>query len=75
MTVVRINRALYLIDPDVIMPLTSAARLHPTGARRFTIVEGDDYGHYGEEVSFAVDSRGRSTAMRYGPHPLRRADI
>jgi CubicO group peptidase (beta-lactamase class C family) len=75
MTVARINRALYLFDPEMIMPLASAARLHPTGARRFTIVEGDDYGHFGEEVSFAVDSSGRSTAMRYGPHTLLRADV
>lgn len=75
MTVVRINRALYLFDPETIMPLASAARLHPTGARRFTIVEGDDYGHFGEEVSFALDSRGHSTAMRYGPHTLHRADV
>jgi CubicO group peptidase (beta-lactamase class C family) len=75
MTVARINRALYLFDPETVMPLASAARLHPTGARRFTIVEGDDYGHFGEEVSFAVDSRGRATAMRYGPHTLHRADV
>jgi CubicO group peptidase (beta-lactamase class C family) len=75
MTVVRINRALYLFDSEMIMPLASAARLHPTGARRFTIVEGDDYGHFGEEVSFALDSRGHSTAMRYGPHTLQRADV
>jgi D-alanyl-D-alanine carboxypeptidase len=75
MTIARINRALYLFDPEMIMPLASAARLHPTGARRFTIIEGDDYGYFGEEVSFAVDSRGHSTSMRYGPHTLHRADI
>jgi hypothetical protein len=57
------------------MPLAAAARLRPDGPRRFTIVEGDDYGHFGEEVSFAVDATGRSTAMRYGPHTLRRADV
>jgi CubicO group peptidase (beta-lactamase class C family) len=74
-TIARINRSLYLIDPEMTMPLASAARLQPDGARRFTIVEGDDYGHFGEEVSFAVDAAGRSTSMRYGPHTLRRADI
>jgi D-alanyl-D-alanine carboxypeptidase len=74
-TIVRINRSLYLIDPEMTMPLASAARLLPEGARRFTIVEGDDYGHFGEEVSFDVDSAGRSTAMRYGPHTLRRSDV
>jgi D-alanyl-D-alanine carboxypeptidase len=75
MLVVRINRALYLLDPDAMMPLASAARLRPDGARRFTIVEGDDYGHFGEEVSFTVSAAGRSTAMKYGPHTLRRADV
>jgi len=74
-TIVRINRSLYLIDPEMTMPLAAAARLRPDGARRFTIVEGDDYGHFGEEVSFAVDAAGHSTAMRYGPHTLRRADV
>jgi D-alanyl-D-alanine carboxypeptidase len=75
MTVVRINRSLYLVDPEMTMPLVSAARLSPDGVRRFTIVEGDDYGHLGEEVSFAVDAAGRSVAMRYGPHTLHRADV
>jgi D-alanyl-D-alanine carboxypeptidase len=75
MTIVRINRALDLFDAELMMPLASAARLHPTGARRFTIVEGDDYGHFGEEVSFALDSSGHATAMRYGPHTLHRADV
>jgi D-alanyl-D-alanine carboxypeptidase len=74
-TIVRINRSLYMIDPEMVMPLAAAARLHPDGARRFTIVEGDDYGHFGEEVSFGVDSAGRSISMRYGPHSLRRADV
>jgi D-alanyl-D-alanine carboxypeptidase len=75
MTIVRINRSLYLLDPSMMMPLAAAARLRPDGARRFTIVEGDDYGHFGEEVSFTLDAAGRSTAMRYGPHALRRADV
>ena len=75
LTVVRINRSLYLFDPEVTMPLAAAARLRPESARRFTIVEGDDYGHFGEEVSFAMDATGRSTAMRYGPHLLHRADV
>jgi D-alanyl-D-alanine carboxypeptidase len=75
MTIVRINRSLYLLDPSMMMPLAAAARLRPDGARRFTIVEGDDYGHFGEEVSFTLDASGRSTAMRYGPHALRRADL
>lgn len=75
MTIVRINRSLYLLDPSMMMPLAAAARLRPDGARRFTIVEGDDYGHFGEEVSFTMDAAGRSTAMRYGPHALRRADV
>jgi len=74
-TVVRINRALYLVDPLEIVPLATAARLRPDGARRFTIVEGDDYGHFGEEVSFSVNTAGRCTALRYGPHTLRRTDI
>ena len=74
-TIARINRSLYIIDPEMTMPLASAARLRPDGARRFTIVEGDDYGHFGEEVSFAVGAAGRSTALRYGPHTLRRADV
>ena len=71
----RINRALYLVDPTDAAPLASAARLRPDGARRFTIVEGDDYGHYGEEVSFSVNTAGRTTSLKYGPHTLRRADI
>jgi CubicO group peptidase (beta-lactamase class C family) len=75
MTIARINRSLYFFDPEMVMPMASAARLRPDGARRFTIVEGDDYGHFGEEVSFAVDAAGRSTAMKYGPHTLRRADV
>jgi hypothetical protein len=75
LTVARINRSLYLFDPEMPMPLAAAARLLPNGARRFTIVEGDDYGHFGEEVSFSVDSAGRSIAMRYGPHTLYRADV
>lgn len=75
LTIVRINRSLYLLDPEMTMPLAAAARLLPTGARRFTIVEGDDYGHFGEEVSFSLDTSGRSTAMRYGPHTLERADV
>ena len=73
--VARINRALYLVDPTMTTPLASAARLRPDGARRFTIVEGDDYGHYGEEVSFSVNAAGKATALKYGPHTLRRADI
>ena len=75
MTVARINRSLYLLDPEMMMPINAAAKLRPDGARRFTIVEGDDYGHFGEEVGFAVDSRGHATAMRYGPHTLHRSDI
>lgn len=75
LTIVRINRSLYLLDPEMTMPLAAAARLLPEGARRFTIVEGDDYGHFGEEVSFTLDASGRSTSMRYGPHTLRRADV
>jgi CubicO group peptidase (beta-lactamase class C family) len=75
LTIVRINRSLYLLDPSMMMPLAAAARLRPDGARRFTIVEGDDYGHFGEEVSFTVGAAGRSTAMRYGPHTLQRADL
>jgi CubicO group peptidase (beta-lactamase class C family) len=74
-TIARINRSLYLIDPEMVMPLASAARLRPDGARRFTIVEGDDYGHFGEEVKFAVDRAGHATAMQYGPHTLHRADV
>ena len=74
-TVARINRSLYLLDPVDNAPLASAARLRPDGARRFTIVEGDDYGHYGEEVSFTLNAAGKCTAMKYGPHTLRRADI
>ena len=74
-SVVRINRSLYLMDPTENAPLASAARLRPDSARRFTIVEGDDYGHFGEEVSFNVSAAGKSTAMKYGPHTLRRADI
>ena len=74
-TIVRINRSLYLLDPEMTMPLAAAARLLPSGARRFTIVEGDDYGHFGEEVSFSLDASGHSTAMRYGPHTLQRADV
>jgi hypothetical protein len=73
--VARINRALFLVDPTDTAPLASAARLRPDGARRFTIVEGDDYGHYGEEVSFSVNTAGNATAIKYGPHTLRRADI
>ncbi len=74
-TVVRINRSLYLVDPEMAFPLASAARLLPDGARSFTIVEGDDYGHFGERVSFTVNRRGESTAMLYGPHTLHRADV
>ncbi len=73
--IVRINRSLYLIDPEMVMPMVSAARLRPDGARRFTIVEGDDYGHLGEEVRFAVDAAGHATAMHYGPHTLLRDDV
>ena len=74
-TIARINRSLYLIDPEMVMPLASAARLRPDGARRFTIVEGDDYGHFGEEVTFAVDAAGHATALQYGPHTLHRAEV
>jgi D-alanyl-D-alanine carboxypeptidase len=75
MTVARINRSLYLIDPEMMMPINVCGEIAADGARRFTIVEGDDYGHFGEEVGFAVDSRGHATAMRYGPHTLHRSDI
>jgi len=74
-TVVRINRSLYLVDPEMTFPLASAARLLPGGPRSFTIVEGDDYGHLGEHVSFTVNRRGESTAMLYGPHTMFRADV
>jgi hypothetical protein len=74
-TVVRINRSLYLVDSAEAAPLTSAARLQPEGARRFTIVEGDDYGHFGEEVSFSLNAAGRCTSLKYGPHTMPRADI
>jgi D-alanyl-D-alanine carboxypeptidase len=74
-TIVRINRSLYLLDPSTMLPLAAAARLRPDGARRFTIVEGDDYGHFGEEVSFSVDAAGRASTLRYGPHTLHRADV
>ncbi len=74
-TVVRINRSLYLLDPEMAFPLSSPARLLPDGGRSFTIVEGDDYGHFGEHVSFSVNSRGECTAMHYGPHTLQRADV
>jgi D-alanyl-D-alanine carboxypeptidase len=74
-TVVRINRSLYLVDSSEAAPLASAARLQPEGARRFTIVEGDDYGHFGEEVSFSLNAAGRCTSLKYGPHTMPRADI
>jgi len=74
-TVVRINRALYLVDPDMVFPLASAARLFPDGPRSFTIVEGDDYGHLGEHVSFTLSRAGACTAMIYGPHRLQRSDV
>jgi len=73
--VARINRSLYLVDPEMAFPLATAARLLPEGARSFTIVEGDDYGHLGEHVSFTVDRSGVCTAMIYGPHTLLRADV
>ena len=75
MIVGRVNRSLVLVDPESTTPLKDAARLSPRGRRSFLIVENDDFGHLGEAVSFVLDRRGRSTALRYGPHTLVRADV
>ncbi len=71
----RVNRSLVLVDPETTTPLKDAARLSPRGRRSFLIVENDDFGFLGEVVSFVLDRRGRSTALRYGPHTLVRADV
>ena len=65
--VVRINGSLFLVDPKELSPLSVAARLVPRGPRRFLVAEGDDFGHYGETITFGVDRRGQVTTLKYGP--------
>lgn len=65
--VARINGSLFLVDPKEPSPLATAARLVPTGPRRFLIAEGDDFGHLGEVITFGVDRQGHVTSLKYGP--------
>lgn len=71
--VARVNNSLFLVDPDDERPLSFAARLSPVGDdTRFVIVDNDDYGYRGDEVSFELDERGRGSVFHYGAHRLRR---
>ena len=65
--VVRINGSLFLVDPKEPSPLSVAARLVPKGPRRFLVAEGDDFGHFGETITFGADRRGQVATLKYGP--------
>lgn len=68
-----VNKALYVISPDVDRPMREASRLDPVaGDHRFVIADEEDYGYRGEHVSFAVDASGRATTLYYGPYQLLR---
>ena len=67
--VARVNGSLYLIYPQDPAPIEApAARLVPTGAKRFVIESGDDFGFVGEEVTFLADGRGTITSLLWGAH-------
>ena len=68
--VVRVNGSLFLVDPKEPSPLSVGARLVPKGPRRFLVAEGDDFGHYGETITFGADRSGRVTTLKYGPSLL-----
>ena len=70
--VARVNRTLYLLDPQSDQPMHAPARLEQADATalRFTVASNDDYGHRGDPVEFELDSRGRPQTVRYGPHHL-----
>jgi CubicO group peptidase (beta-lactamase class C family) len=76
MLVGRVNRSLYLIDPDDDRPMRVAARLAPVEEdSRFLICDHEDYGHRGEEIGFELGADGRATVLHYGGNSLARADV
>ena len=59
--IARVNRSLYLIDPDDDRPMRVAARLAPVSdSARFVVCDNEDYGLRGEEVSFDLGAGGRA---------------
>ena len=70
--VARVNRTLYLIDPQTDRPMDAPARLEPVdgAGHGFTVASNDDYGHRGDRFDFELDRRGRPVAVHYGPHDL-----
>jgi len=71
--IARVNRSLYLIDPDEDRPMRVAARLAPVGdSTRFVVCDNEDYGLRGEEVSFDLGAGGRASFVHYGARVLPR---
>jgi len=71
--VARVNKSLYLIDPEEERPLDLAARLAPVGdGTRFVIADHDDYGYRNEQAAFEVDETGRGSVFWYGPYRMAR---
>jgi hypothetical protein len=71
--VARVNRGLFLIDPDDDQPMRLPARLEPIAdTADWLVAEHDDYGLRGERVSFKQDSAGRSITLLYGPRRMLR---
>jgi CubicO group peptidase (beta-lactamase class C family) len=68
----RVNNCLYLINPGEDRPMRQPSRLQALdGGGRFLIVDHDDYGHRGEELSFELDDAGRVEGLRNGYYVMR----
>jgi len=68
----RVNNSLYLIQPAEDRPMRLPSRLSAVDEPgRFLIVDHDDYGHRGEEISFELDEMSRVQVLRYGRHAMR----
>ncbi len=74
--IARVNRSLYLIDPDEDRPMRVAARLAPVSdSTRFVVCDNEDYGLRGEELSFDVGAGGRASHLHYGARVLPRVEL
>jgi len=70
----RVNNSLYMIQPDEDRPMREPSRLAAVDDEgRFLIVDHDDYGHRGEELTFDFDDAGQVQALRNGRHIMRPA--
>jgi len=69
-----VNNSLYMIQPDEDRPMREPSRLAAVDDEgRFLIVDHDDYGHRGEELTFDFDDAGQVQALRNGRHIMRPA--